>query len=125
MSIMEIAESSSDPVTRDEGATSHQRLSGYSIVDRFVGPAIAIALVLATWVVLLPRWFHFQQDDVWQFALARTEGLSWKFISVNGFEHFAPLTRIELWMQLVTNPYSIGLGIGIAIVLVGLLLASV
>ncbi len=63
-------------------------------------------------------WFHYQNDDVWGFGLAHSDGLSWKLITVNGFEHFAPLERVEHWLLLTISPFNVDLGIG-AVMLVG------
>ena len=91
-----------------------------------VGPSlVTVACLVAVWGVLLPRWFHYQQDDVWEFSLAHSEGLSWKFVTVNGFEHFGPLTRIDHWAEWAISPFNIGLGTATAIGLVALLLLSV
>jgi hypothetical protein len=93
--------------------------------ERFGAPAMAIAFVVVVLAVQLPRWFHYQQDDVWEYWLARTHGLSWQFVTVNGFEHFAPLERAEHWLQLKISPFNVGLGVATIVALVALLLLSV
>jgi hypothetical protein len=91
-----------------------------------VGPSlVSAACVVAAWAVLLPKWFHFQQDDVWEFSLAHSEGLSWKFLAVNGFEHFGPITRFNHWAEWAISPYSVGVGIAMTVVFFALLLLSV
>ena len=97
----------------------------WSLRDRFLPALLAIACLIVAWSLVLPRWFHYQQDDVWEFSLADSEGLSWKFVAVNGFEHFGPITRMNHWVEWSISPYNYGLGVAIAIVFVTLLLLSV
>jgi hypothetical protein len=94
-------------------------------IGRFGPSLVAIACLVAVWSVLLPRWFHYQLDDIWEFSLAHSEGLSWKFVTVNGFEDFGPITRINHWAEWAISPLNIELGTATAVAFVTLLLLSV
>jgi hypothetical protein len=46
----------------------------------------------------------FANDDFPQFAAARSYGLSWRLLSLNVFQHFAPINRFAHWLALTLAP---------------------
>jgi hypothetical protein len=68
--------------------------------------------------------YRFYQDDLLQFGVAQESGLSWKLLSLNVFQHFAPVNRLaHLFLVRVTD-FSLLAGALLAAVLVAGFLAS-
>jgi hypothetical protein len=47
---------------------------------------------------VLARRFFYGNDDLLQFSTARVEGLSWRYLSFNVFQHFGPYDRFGHWL---------------------------
>lgn len=68
--------------------------------------------------------YRFYQDDLLQFGVAQQSGLSWELLSLNVFQHFAPVNRLaHLFLVRVTD-FSLWGGMLLSAGLVLLLLAS-
>ncbi|MGY1640350.1 hypothetical protein ACI782_04365 [Geodermatophilus sp. SYSU D00703] len=69
--------------------------------------------------------FHFLNDDLWQFAVVREEGLSWELLGFNLFGHFAPVNRFAHLALLEWGDADLTLGAAVAAGLVSLLALTV
>ena len=75
------------------GATA-AALPGHPRRRRALGWAGLLVLLTGVLVALLWRRFHYANDDLLQFSVARDEGLSWQTLTLNVFQHVAPYNRM-------------------------------
>jgi hypothetical protein len=68
--------------------------------------------------------YRFYQDDMLQFGVAQESGLSWKLISLNVFQHFAPVNRLAHLFLIRVTDFSLVAGALMASGLVVVFLAS-
>lgn len=68
--------------------------------------------------------YRFYQDDLLQFGVAQQSGLSWELISLNVFQHFAPVNRLAHLFLVRVADFSLVAGQALAVGLVLLFLAS-
>lgn len=73
----------------------------------------------------LRRVFHFGNDDLLQFTLAREEGLSWDLLGANVWGHFAPVNRFAHFAYLEWGGADLTVGAVVATGLVTGLLGTV
>jgi hypothetical protein len=74
--------------------------------------------------VLLRQRFYYGNDDLLEFAAAREKGLSWSYLSLNVWEHFAPYNRLIHYVVLRFSDLSPGLGLALVLMNVTALLAA-
>ena len=63
-------------------------------------------------------------DDLLEFTAARTGGLSWSYLSLNVFEHFAPYNRLMHYVVLRFSDLSPDLGLPLVLAPYAALLAA-
>lgn len=85
--------------------------------------ALLGALVAVTAGVLWFR-FHYANDDLLQFRAARADGLSWPYLSLNVFQHFAPYNRLGHWVVYRFSDLSPLLGLALVLGNCAVLLAA-
>jgi hypothetical protein len=107
---------SSDPeAPRPRGRRLGRRLLGWSAV---------LAVLVAAVGLLLSRRFYYGNDDLLQFAAAREDGLSWPFLSLDVFLHFAPYNRFGHWLVVRFSDLDPTLGLSLVLVNYAALLAA-
>ena len=86
--------------TRPHGSTASGlgRPPRRTRLARALGWILLIAVLVGTSAALLARRFFYGNDDLLQFATARVDGLSWRYLSFNLFQHFGPYDRFGHWL---------------------------
>ena len=74
--------------------------------------------------ILLRRRFYYGNDDLLEFAAAREKGLSWSYLSLNVWEHFAPYNRLIHYVVLRFSDLSPWLGLALVLMNLTVLLAA-
>lgn len=92
--------------------------------QRRLGWSILIGALVAAAGVLLSRRFYYGNDDLLQFTAAREEGLSWAYLTLNVWEHFAPYNRFIHFVVLRFSDLSPSLGLALVLVNYAALLAA-
>lgn len=91
---------------------------------RWVAWTLLLAALVATVGVLLNRRFFYGNDDLLQFSAAREDGLSWRFLSLNVFQHFGPYDRFGHWLVFQYTDLSPALGLSLVLANCTALLAA-
>ena len=84
---------------------------------------LVLGLTLTAGALLSRRMFY-GNDDLLEFTAARTGGLSWSYLSLNVFEHFAPYNRLMHYVVLRFSDLSPDLGLPLVLAPYAALLAA-
>jgi hypothetical protein len=83
-----------------------------------------LGLLVAANGFVLARRFHFANDDLLQFVVARDEGLTWDYLTLNVWQHVAPYNRLGHWIVYAWSDLDPSLGLALGLVNMFLLLAA-